>query len=143
MVRTTVATMPWDDLGTLVNRFLEKYTLQRCHAAPGSTASMAAFRPLSSSEVTSAAPHRPRATKLRKNAVQPAPLLGGDHIEAERFPPSLVVHPGGDHDGHVHYPAALVHFLGERVQRDVSVGAGFERARPERFDHRVELFGHG
>ena len=34
---------------------------------------MAAFRPLWSSEVTRDTPERPRATRLRKNAVQPAP----------------------------------------------------------------------
>ena len=50
-----------------------KWTRQRCQAAPISTDSMAFFRPVWASLITSWIPASPRAFRPRRNAVQNAP----------------------------------------------------------------------
>jgi hypothetical protein len=50
-----------------------KCTRQRCQAAPGSTAPIAALRPVGASEMTRWVPASPRAFSVRRNAVQKAP----------------------------------------------------------------------
>src|SRR3712207_8499503 len=45
----------------------------RCHAAPIIAAPIACFSPVWASEMTSCTPPRPRAFRLRRNAVQNAP----------------------------------------------------------------------
>src|SRR4029079_14933335 len=47
--------------------------LDRCQAAPSSTAEMACLSPVWASEMTSCTPPRPRALGLRTNCVQKAP----------------------------------------------------------------------
>ena len=49
-----------------------KCVRQRCQAAPGRVASIAATRPLWSSLTTSCTPERPRSTRSRRNTVQAA-----------------------------------------------------------------------
>ena len=50
-----------------------KCTRQRCQLAPSSTVSIAAFRPVCASLMTSCVPVSPRAFSERRNAVQNAP----------------------------------------------------------------------
>ena len=73
IVRTKVATMVWAERGTRVSRLRMKWVRHRCQVAPVSVERMASTRPGWASEITSVVPARPRATRPRRNANQPAP----------------------------------------------------------------------
>lgn len=56
-----------------MSRFFANCVRHRGHVEPESVAAIAAFRPFWSSGTTSATPESPRAKRLRRKAVQPAP----------------------------------------------------------------------
>jgi hypothetical protein len=63
---------------------------------------------------------------------QPArSVLGGDDVEAEDLAVSIVVHPGGDHHGHVLDAPRLAHLLDHGVEPHVGVGPGVEGPVPD------------
>jgi len=61
-------------------------------------------------------------------------VLAGHEVHPQDLPEPRGVHPGGDHDRDVHDPAALTNLLGERVEPEVGVRAGVERARTDGLD---------
>src|SRR5207244_10760820 len=81
--RTSVATNGPADFGTFVSRFLRKWVLHRCHEAPGRVEAIASTRPGWASEITRRTPESARATRPRRNAVQPAPSSGGVQVKAQ------------------------------------------------------------
>ncbi len=107
--RAEVATRSWAALGTRVNRFRAKWVRQRCQLAPAKTAAMASLRPGWASLIATWTPERPRATKLRRKAVQPAPSSLGT---------TSTIRP-------------LSTALGQRSQPDAGSGAAGERPVPE------------
>lgn len=61
---------------------------QRCHAAPGSTAAIAAFSPWCASLVMSSTPAGSRATRPRRNVVHalPSSLVKTSRPSSSRWP---------------------------------------------------------
>ena len=78
-------------------------------------APMASTRPRWASEVTSATPDRPRATRSRKNASQPAPSSARGDLQAEDLAVPVGVDPDRDQGVHVHHPATFADLEHERV----------------------------
>jgi len=73
MERTAVATKSWEALGTLQRGLRAKWVRQRCQTAPGRQEATASTSPEWASETTRRTPESPRATRPRRNDVQPAP----------------------------------------------------------------------
>jgi hypothetical protein len=83
------------------------------------------------------------ARDQRAQERQPArPVLSRHHVQAEDLALPVGGDPDRDQSVHDHRPAALADLLGERVQPQECVGAGIQRAGPERLDLRVEALGH-
>ena len=118
--------------GTLVNRLRMKWVRHRCQRAPGRVARDRVARPSWASEITSCTPARPRATRPRRKASQPAPssLVITSKPSTSRWPSALT--PTAMHDGDVDDAAALADLLGQRVEPHVGVGAGIQRPVAER-----------
>jgi hypothetical protein len=117
-----------------------KCTRHLCHEAPCKTASMAPLRPRWASLVTSLTPHRPRATKERKNDVQKAPsVLAGTDVQAEDLPlAGFSLHPNGDHHRSRTYPTVLASLHVGCVEPHVGVRA-LKLSVPKALDLLVKL----
>jgi len=114
-VRTSVATMAWAAFGTRVSKVAHGMVRHRCHAAPVRTAAMAPFSPRG--HLRRQGPPRtvPRATRPRRNAVQPAPSSA--LMTSTRAPPVAVgVHACGDDRGEADDAPALSHLVEEGVE---------------------------
>jgi collagen type II alpha len=72
----------------------------------------------------------------------PGAVFGGGDVQAEDFPVPISVHPGREQGVHVDHPAVLADFHRESVDPHERVGAGLERAGPERSDLGIEVGGH-
>ena len=115
---------------------------QRCQLAPGSVAPIASTRPRWASLVTSATPDRPRATRSRKNASQPAP----SSAEVTCRPrislwPSALTAVASRAWTLIDAPA-LAHLQHQRIGGHERVGPGVQRPGAERFDLLVEILRH-
>ena len=117
-----------------------KWVRHRCHDAPTSIEAIARLRPSCASEITSCTPDRPRATRPRRNAVQPAPssVVITSTPRISRCPSALT--PVAIDRDDVDDPAALTDLLGQRVHPHIRVGPGVEGPVPERGHHLVELW---
>ena len=67
------------------------------------------------------------------------PVLAGTDVDAQHLALPLHVDRGGDDDAHLGDAALRAHPLGERVEPEVSVGAGVQGPAEETCDDRVEL----
>lgn len=82
-----------------------------------------------------------RETARRERAQEGEPegaVLRRTRIQAKDLPLAMGVHSGGDDHGDVHHTPALAHALRARVEPDVRVGTGIERARAEGLHLLVE-----
>ena len=110
-----------DDFGVTLIRLAAKWVRHRCQEVPGRVAPMASTSPEWASEVTSPtgpAEVRPRATRSRKKANQPAWVSLVAVWIAEDLPVPLGVDAGGDHDRDLDDPAVLADLHHQGVDGD-------------------------
>ena len=114
---------------------------QRCHAAPGSVAPIAATSPACASLVTS--DPRQAAGGQRPQEPQPAgAVLGGGDVDAQDLPIPVGVDSDRDQGVHVDHPAPFANLEHQGVGGQEGVRAGIERAGANRLDSVVEFLGH-
>ena len=114
---------------------------QRCHAAPGSVAPIAATSPACASLVTS--DPRQAAGGQRPQEPQPAgAVLGGGDVDAQDLPIPVGVDSDRDQGVHVDHPAPFANLEHQGVGGQEGVRAGIERAGAKRLDSVVEFLGH-
>ena len=86
-------------------------------------------------------PGQATGDQLPQEAGPTGTVLAGQHVHPEDLPVAVGAHAGGHHAGHVHDPPGLTALDRQRVHPDIRIGAGVQRAGPERRDLPVEGLG--